>query len=192
MPDKTKRSSLSDSHSERYINFQFQLTYEEAREAFLLIIDRRSHTSRLIMGGVLLILALVSAILYGRNPYGLQFALAAILFALFAFLVLAYPALKAGRAAKSVTCQGGTYKLKLSPKGYFILPDNQKLLINGDRLSRVLESDTLFAIRPDRFNTVCLPKRTIQADDISQVRAILQIYAGAYHDKSAKRNEYIE
>lgn len=183
VPEKAK--STSDFRSERCINFQFQLTYEEAREAFLLVIDRRSHTSRLIMGGVLLALALGSAILYGRHPYGLQFALAAILFALFAFLVLAYPTLKAGRAAKSVTRQGGTYKLKLSTKGYFVLPGGEKLPINGDRLSRVLESDTLFAIRPDRYNTVCLPKRIIQADDIAQVRAVLQTYARTYHDKSA-------
>ncbi len=185
MQQNISHPPIPDASAKQFILFRFQLTCDEAREAFLLIIDRRSHASRLIMSGTLLISALVCTGLYGLHPYGLQYALTALLFAFFSFLVCAYPRLKASRSAKAVTRRGGTYELKLSPKGYFILPDGELLKLNGDKRSRTLESDALFAIRPDRFHTVCIPKRAIPESKLESVRNILRSNTSSFRDKTS-------
>lgn len=162
---------------------RFTLTFEEAREAFLLIIDRRSPVSRRIMSFVLLAAALVCVCLYGLHPYGLQFALTALFFALFSYLVSAAPALRVGRAARAVAKRAGVYELTLCEEGYLILPGGETLLLDGDARSRAYETDRLFAIRPDRFHTVCLPKRSIPESEHSLVRTILKTNIRAFHDR---------
>lgn len=186
MQKHIRNSSPSKKNSEQLLHFNFKLTFEEASEAFLLIIDRRSRISRLAMGMTLLLLALVNVILYALHPYGLQYAMMAFQFAVFSFLVFAYPSIKARFAAKSVVRQGGYFKLMLSTDGYFILPGGDKLRLNGDRHSRVLESNTLFAIRPDKSHTLCLPKRVVRASDISLVRQIFQSSTNTFYDRSLR------
>lgn len=175
-----------DTSTKQLILFRFQLTYAEAREAFLLIIDRRSRISRIAMSSILLTLSFICVILYGFHPYGLQFAFMALLFALFSFLVYAYPSLKASSSAKAVVRQGGTYELKLSAEGYFILPDGEILNLNGDKHNRIFESNVLFAIRPDRFHTVCIPKRAVPAPKLELVRSILRSNTKSFCDKTLR------
>ena len=172
-----------ESLSESDLSFRFSLTYEEAREAFLLIIDRRSPAVRKCMGGILLLLAVLCVYLYGIQPYGLQFALTGLLFAFFSFLVYAQPSLKAGRSARKVATAGGTYALVLSEKGYVLLPGEGKLSLKGDSRSRAFETDALFAIRPDRFHTICLPKHALKEPETEQVRKILKTNIRAFHDR---------
>lgn len=179
------RHHAHPSESGISLAFRFTLTYEEIREAFLMIIDRRSRTSRLAMNISLFLLALVCVCLYALYPQGLQFALMACLFAFFSFLVCVYPSWKAGRAARIVVKKGGTYKFSLSSEGYFILPGGEKLLLKGDSRSRAFETDTLFAVRPDRYHTICLPKRVIRTSDLIQVRSILQSNIRAFHDRTS-------
>lgn len=52
-----------DAQGETGLSFRFSLTYEEAREAFLLIIDRRSPAVRRLMGSLLLGLGALCALL---------------------------------------------------------------------------------------------------------------------------------
>lgn len=163
--------------------FRFTLTYEEAREAFLLIIDRRSPAARRIMRLALLSMASVCVCLYCIHPYGLQYALAALLFAVFAYLVSAWPSLRAARAARHVAHIAGVYEITLSEEGYLLLPDGERVDLNGDSGSRAYETERLFAIRPDRLHTFCLPRRSIPASDFQQVRSILKTNVRAYHDR---------
>lgn len=164
-------------------SFRFSLTYEEAREAFLLIIDRRTPAARRIMSFTLLALAVICVCLYGLHPYGLQYALTALLFAVSSYLVSAYPSLRAARAAKNVTRTTGIYEFALSEAGCLLLPNGERIDLNGDSGSRAYETEHLFAIRPDRLHTFCLPKHSIPASDFQQVRSILKTNVRAYHDR---------
>lgn len=174
-----------DARGETGLSFRFSLTYEEAREAFLLIIDRRSPAVRRLMGSLLLGLGALCAYAYSIHPYGLHYALLGLLFAFFSFLVFARPSLKAGSAARRLAGAGGTYALILSEKGYFLLPDGEKLFLRGDSRSRAFETNTLFAIRPDRLHTVCLPKRSLRDTEVKQVRNILKTYVRVFHNRSS-------
>lgn len=164
-------------------SFRFSLTYEEAREAFLLIIDRRTPAARRIMSFTLLALAVICVCLYGLHPYGLQYALTALLLAVSSYLVSAYPSLRAARAAKNVTRTTGIYEFTLSEEGCLLLPNGERIDLNGDSGSRAYETEHLFAIRPDRLHTFCLPKHSIPASDFQQVRSILKTNVRAYHDR---------
>ena len=183
MHQDMRHSFPNETQEESDLSFRFSLTYEEALEAFLLIIDRRTPTARKCMSGILLLLAVLCVYLYGIQPYGLQFALMGLLFAFFSFLVYAQPSLKASRAARKVAAAGGTYALVLSEKGYFLLPGDEKLSLKGDSRSRAFETDTLFAIRPDRFHTVCLPKHALREPEAERVHKILKTNIRAFHDR---------
>lgn len=188
IPEKCERTGkevnkLLQQNKPRTFFFRFSLTYEEAREAFLLIIDRRSPAARRIMSLTLLALAILCVCLYGLHPYGLQYAMMSLLFAAASYLVSAYPSLRANRAARNVAQCAGVYELTLSEEGYLLLPGGEKLALNGDSRSRAYETDRLFAIRPDRLHTVCLPKHSIPASEHPQVRRILKTNTRAYHDR---------
>lgn len=177
--------SLSGPPTDHALFFRFSLTYEEARETFLLVIDHRSPAARRIMSGTLLLAAVLCVYLYAMHPYGLQFSLMALLFALFSFLVHSYPSLKAGRAARAVVRQHGIYELTLSENGCFILPGGKKLALNGDSRSRAFETDTLFAIRPDRFHTICIPRRCVPVSELERVRRILKTNVRTFHNRTS-------
>ncbi|MCD7830116.1 MAG: hypothetical protein LUG58_06735 [Clostridiales bacterium] len=177
---KAKRKDAAGSPPSGEISVRYELRYEEAYEALRLIVDRRSPKSRRVMGYALLALAVVCVVLYARDPYGLQFALLALLFALFSFLVLWTPHLRAQRGAKAITRRKGYYQYTLSGKGYVKLANGTKIDLKGDKDCRAHETETLFAIRPDRMNTICLPKRCLTPSQVLLAREILEYYSRVF------------
>ncbi len=168
-------------------SFRYELAYDEIYDALRLIVDRRSPRSRRVMGIVLLVLAAPCVVLYALNPYGLQWALLAILFAVFSFLVLCSPSLRAKKGARAATRRKGYYKLTLSGDGYIVLANGNRIELDGDKDSRAYETDALFAIRPDQVTSVCLPKRMMQPAEITLTREILKTYVRAFHQRCGEK-----
>ena len=167
----------------RSISLSYDMTYGEVYEALLMIVDRRSKKARCGVGIFLLAIAAVCAVLFAMNPYGLMFEIGALLFALFSFLVLAYPGIKAKQGAKKISRRKGTYKVKLFSDGYIVPYGREKLDIRGDKDCRAFESDAVFALRLDRMTNFCLPKRRMNGSEIQLTRDTLQKYARRFSDR---------
>ncbi|MCD8190561.1 MAG: hypothetical protein LUD78_10140 [Clostridiales bacterium] len=178
---QAKRKDTAGSPPSGEISVRYELRYEEAYEALRLIVDRRSRRSRQIMGYMLLALAVVCVALYAHDPYGLQFALLAILLAVFSFLVLWTPHFKAQKGARAITRRKGYYQYTLSGEGYILLTNGTKIDLKGDKDCRAHETETLFAIRPDRINTFSLPKRCLTESEILLTREILDYYVRVFY-----------
>lgn len=167
----------------RSVSLSYDMTYGEVYEALLMIVDRRSKKARYGMGIFLLAAAAACAVLFAMNPYGLMFEIGAVLFALFSFLVLAYPGIKAKQGAKKISRRKGTYKIKLSSDGYIVPYGRERLDIRGDKDCRAFESDAVFALRLDRMTNFCLPKRRMNGSEIQLTRETLQKYARRFFDR---------
>lgn len=172
----------------RSFSLTYDMTYDEVYGALLMIIDKRSKKARRIMGGVLLAAAVACVVLFAMNPYGLVFELAAILFALFSFLVFCYPGIKAKQGAKKISRLRGTYKIKLFSDGYIVPGGRERLDIRGDKDCRAFESDTVFALRLDRMTNFCLPKRRMNGSEIQLTRSTLKTYARRFSDRRRKES----
>lgn len=152
-----------------------------------MIIDRRSKKARYGVGIFLLAAAAACAVLFAMNPYGLMFEIGAVLFALFSFLVLAYPGIKAKQGAKKISRRKGTYKVRLSSDGYIVPYGQDRLDIRGDKDCRAFESDAVFALRLDRMTNFCLPKRRMNGSEIELTRETLQKYARRFSDRRSEK-----
>ncbi len=167
----------------RSVSLSYDMTYGEVYEALLMIIDKRSKKARYGVGIFLLAAAAACAVLFAMNPYGLMFEIGAVLFALFSFLVLCYPGIKAKQGAKKISRRKGTYKVKLFSDGYIVPHGGERLDIRGDKDCRAFESDAVFALRLDRMTNFCLPKRRMNGSEIQLTRKTLQTYARRFSDR---------
>ncbi len=166
----------------RTYSIQYQASYDELKEAFSLLVDKRSKRSRRIVGGLWLAAAIVLVILYAREPIGIHYAFMALVSAVFATLVWGYPDIKASLAARKVAKRKGTYKIKVRSDGYIIPYGQEALSLAKDKKSRAFETDRLFAVRPDFNHSIYLPKRAMDQVRISFVREVLQTYCKSYID----------
>ncbi len=167
----------------RSVSLSYDMTYGEVYEALLMIIDKRSKKARYGVGIFLLAAAAACAVLFAMNPYGLMFEIGAVLFALFSFLVLCYPGIKAKQGAKKISRRKGPYKVKLFSDGYIVPHGGERLDIRGDKDCRAFESDAVFALRLDRMTNFCLPKRRMNGSEIQLTRKTLQTYARRFSDR---------
>ena len=167
----------------RSVSLSYDMTYGEVYEALLMIIDKRSKKARYGVGIFLLAAAAACAVLFAMNPYGLMFEIGAVLFALFSFLVLCYPGIKAKQGAKKISRRKGTYKVTLFSDGYIVPHGGERLDIRGDKDCRAFESDAVFALRLDRMTNFCLPKRRMNGSEIQLTRKTLQTYARRFFDR---------
>ena len=167
----------------RSVSLSYDMTYGEVYEALLMIIDKRSKKARYGVGIFLLAAAAACAVLFAMNPYGLMFEIEAVLFALFSFLVLCYPGIKAKQGAKKISRRKGPYKVKLFSDGYIVPHGGERLDIRGDKDCRAFESDAVFALRLDRMTNFCLPKRRMNGSEIQLTRKTLQTYARRFSDR---------
>jgi hypothetical protein len=92
--------------------------------------------------------------------------------ALMLFVMYA-PALKARRGARAVARTGGTYCYVLSAADGIILNNGQAVPLDGDPDARAIESARVFAIRPDREHSFCIPKRVLKEEEITAIRRLL-------------------
>ncbi|MDY2629441.1 MAG: hypothetical protein SOW08_14210 [Lachnospiraceae bacterium] len=160
----------------------YQLSYDEIAESMTLICDKRSKKSRTVMGAVLFALAVGAVILYSQNPYGIHYAFAAIVMAVFSFVVWSYPSLKGRSSARKISKRKGTYKLVVSSDGYITPYGDDPVDLFEFPQGKSFETDNLFAIRADRLHSFCIPKRILSQKQLSEIRDILIRYSPAYSD----------
>lgn len=163
-------------------HLNYQLSYDEIAESMTLICDKRSKKSRSVMGGVLFALAVGAVILYSQNPYGIHYAFAAIVMAVFSFIVWSYPSLKGKSSARRIIKQKGTYKLVFSSDGYITPYGDDPVDLFKFSQGKSFETNNLFAIRADRLHSFCIPKRVLSQKQLSEIRNTLITYSPAYAD----------
>jgi len=154
------------------LSFRYQLSYDEAYEAFYLLSFRRSRTFKLAVGCGLVAVIVILLVLFVLDPRKIHYFMIVILALLLLFYLIYMPAVKARRGARQVVKTGGTYQLELTEDGQLRL-QKETIPLAGDKNARAYETNRIFAIRTDTARTFCLPKRLMQEDQMSRVRAIL-------------------
>jgi hypothetical protein len=153
--------------------FRYQLSYDEAYEAFYLLAFRRSKTFKVVAGSCLILLAAAMLILYALDPRKLHYFYIAIIAVILLFYLIYVPALKARHGAKAVAKTGGTYELTYTEEGSIILPGGIKVQISGDKSARFIETDRSLIIRTDSAHTFCIPKRVMKEEEIYGLKKLL-------------------
>ena len=163
------------------LSFRYELSYEEAYEAFYLLSFRRSRPFKLAVGCALVAVVVILLILFVMDPRKIHYFMLVILALLLLFYMIYMPVLKARRGAKQVARQKGTYQVTVGEDGVLALQQEQVPLA-GDRNARAYETERIFAIRTNTTRTFCLPKRLMTQTQIERVRQIL-----AAHTKLLQR-----
>lgn len=159
---------------------EYELDYQEAYETFLLTSRLGSKRSRAMALALLTVAGAVMTVYYALDPRRLDaFILAAMAILVFLAVVLA-PGLRASSGAKAVKRARGTYRISMGP-GFITTPDGERWPLKGDKKARAFETGKLFAMRPDRLHTFCLPKRILSEAQLAEVRAILQESGLEFH-----------
>lgn len=156
------------------LEFEYKLTYEESYETFYLLSMKWGKAKRNILAAVLTAIAVVMLILYYQDSRGIHYFFLAILAIMLLAYLLYVPALKARKGAIRVSRQNGKYRIELTRDGR-IRAGKEVVELKGDKDARVIETDTIFIIRPDRVHTFCLPKRILSEEEVTEVREILDI-----------------
>lgn len=155
------------------LNFTYQLNYDEIYEAFFLLSMKWSKKTRMVLTGVLTVIAICFLMLFAFNRnriYSFFFAVVDIF--LLSYLVY-IPDLKARRGAKKVCSQKGSYHVKLTEKGQ-IISGNKSIAISGDANARAIETASSYIIRPDGQHTFCIPKRIMSIQEQKETERILR------------------
>lgn len=154
---------------------QYRLTYQEAYDTFYLMAFRQSKRTRLLFGiclTAITVLLLVFFALDSRTVYNLFLALIAILLL---FYLIYHPTLAARRGAAKVAKTNGLYRITVHSSGQIDLPGNQTLKYGEDKYARAAETDSIFALRIDTQNTLCIPKRILQENEVQEIRKLLNL-----------------
>lgn len=154
--------------------FTYRLNYDEIYNAFLLVSMKWSKKARKIIGAILTAIAVGMLIAYYLDSRKIHYFFIVILAILMLYYLIYVPVLKAKRGAQKVFKQNGTYKVKITNEGKIILSGAATIDIAGDKDARAIETETLYVIRPDNRNTVCLPKRIMRKEEVEEIREILK------------------
>jgi predicted membrane protein len=154
-------------------SFHYKLTYEEIYEAFFLLSFRIKKQVRVLFGILLTAIAVIMLVLFALNNTRIYYSYIAVIAILLLFYMIYYPILKSRKGAKIVAENNGFYKVSISSDGTLTLNKNRTPL-NGDKHARAIETVRSFIIRPDAFNTICIPKRIMRKNDIDFVRKVLK------------------
>ena len=116
--------------------FHYRLSYQEAYDTFYLLATRLTRKKKIIYGILLTAIAVLSLVFYGLDTRKVHLCLLAIFAA-----VLGQITLPQSRDTQTGHCI---------------------VTLGEDKHSRVLETDTIYAIRADSQTTLCLPKRILK------------------------------
>lgn len=156
------------------LKFEYRLTYEECYETFYLLSRKWGRTKGIVLTSVLTAIAVVMLILYYRDRRGVHYFFLSVLTILVLTYLIYMPVLKAKKGAKNVSRQNGLYRIELTGDGR-IKSGKEVVDLKGDEDARVIETDMIFAIRPDRIHTFCIPKRILSKEEIMKVRESLNV-----------------
>lgn len=155
------------------IDLEYTLSYQEAYEAFYVLASRRSSRTRNITACLLTAVAVVMLALFARSKIGVHYLFLAVCAIALLFYVLYQPVISAKRGASNVARTAGKYKIKLSSDGTIEFPDGTRMDIKGDKNSRTIETDEVFAMRIDQYHTVCIPKRILNRKETDFIKQIV-------------------
>ena len=155
------------------LDVTYQLSYDEAFEAFKVLASRRSPAVRNAIIAILVVIAVVMLVLYGVNGIGIHYLFLAIISIVLLAYIIYHPVLSAKRGANGVARARGKYHVVLHDDGTMDLPREEGIKLHGDKYSRIIETDNVFAIRPDGEHTVCIPKRILNNKETEFVRSLM-------------------
>ena len=178
---KPKVQEIPETAKETY-EYRFRLTYEEAYEAFLNLLERGNKKLRTMATLAVGVIAAGLLIGFAMDKTRVHFIYTALMAVIVLALLIYVPALNARKGAARVAKAGGSYQVRISRTGQVILPRKEPIPLAGDKNSRAVETKNLFAIRTDNSTTLCIPKRTMKDQEIEDVRKILKAYI-RYQDR---------
>ena len=155
------------------LDLKYRLTYDEAYETFYALASRRSRKTTLIICAIIAVIAAVLLVLYGMDSRKVHYLFLAGCSIILLFYILYKPVLSARKGASSVAKAAGEYHVTVYDNGTIDLPGEKGIDIHGDKYSRSVETDTVFAIRPDSQHTICIPQRILKDKDRDLLRSIL-------------------
>lgn len=155
------------------LDLKYKLSYQEAYDAFYVLASRRSRRTRLLTGAVLAAISAGMLVMYGLNRTGFHYLFLAVCSIALLFYIIYQPVIGARRGARQVARADGTYHVVLHEGGTIDLPGENGLSIRGDKFSRAVETDTVFAIRIDAGHTVCIPKRILKGSEEDMIRGLI-------------------
>ena len=155
--------------------FTYKLNYEEIYESFWQLNQRWGKKGRIFIGVALAVITVAMLIGYYLDSQKIHYFVLAIFSILLLYYLIYVPVLKAKRGAQKVSKLNGTYRVKLLKEG-MIQMGTEKIGMKGDKDARVIETERLYILRPDKTHTFCLPKRIINKEEISGIRDLLKGY----------------
>lgn len=164
-------------------SLRYQLEPAQIHEAFRLILDRRGKAARTVVSAFLLLLALALFLRGDRLAPGVGSNLA-VYAAFLAVLVYGYPNFRARWSTRKLSRKSGRYQLDFYEDGTILLPDGSRVPLRGDRASRGYATPRIYALRPDRFHTFCIPRSALSPAQQPQLEQLLRTYLGAFHEVS--------
>lgn len=162
-------------------SLRYQLTPEQTQEALRLILDRRGKPTRMAAAAVLLLLAAGLGV-YGRSASQTAYTALAVYAAIMALLVYGYPNVKARWSARKLSRQKGWYQLDFYPDGTVGLPDGSRVVLRGDKGSRGFVTKTVYALRPDRFHTFCIPVSALSFQQRKDLNVLLRANLKVFYE----------
>lgn len=155
------------------LDLTYQLTYEEAYEAFRVLASRRRRSTRIAASCVIVVAAITLLVLYGMDGVKIHYLFLAVCCIAVLFYLVYQPVISAKRGAANVAKAAGTYHIILYENGTIDLPGEKGISIHGDKFARSVETDKVFALRPDPQHTICIPKRLLKDRDADMIRDLL-------------------
>lgn len=157
------------------IDLKYKLTYQEAYETFYVLASRLSRKTRIAIGVVLTVITAVLLVLFAMDGTRAHYLFLAICSVALLFYILYQPVISARRGARQVERTSGTYHVILHEDGTIDLPGEKNLKIKGDKYARIIETDSVFAMRVDTQHTICIPKRVMKDADEKFIRVFCKL-----------------
>lgn len=166
---------MTEKKRKKY-TFRYQLTYDEAYNAFLALALRWGKKVRYGMMGFVVLLTVIMMIMYIMHPDRFYYFLIVIMAVLLTAYIFYSPVLRARKGARSVMKLKGTYEVSLTTDGKVSLAGDEPRALDADKNTRALELADSFAIRLDAVTILCIPKRIMNDTQKESVRQILKKY----------------
>lgn len=164
---------MTENRKKKY-TFRYQLTYEEAYNAFLALAVRWKKKTKYAVMTAMVAVTVAIMTMFALHPDRYYYFTIVIFAVILTSYVFYSPMLKARKGAKQVAKIDGIYEIKLTNDGKIIMGNSsQELDLKGDKNSRALELKDSFAIRMNGDITVCIPKRVMNESQQNAVRKIL-------------------
>ncbi|MBQ0079178.1 MAG: hypothetical protein KBS66_04700 [Eubacterium sp.] len=171
--------------------FRYSLTYQEAYDAFLALAMRYTKKVKYALMAGIVAVTVICMIMFIMDPERFYMFLMIIIAVLMTLYLFYMPVIKAKKGANMVARINGTYEVAITSTGKIILAGQEDDL-KQDKNARAVELRDSFAIRPNSYTTVCIPKRTMRPSQVEAIREILQEYVKYTDYDDVNKNANVE